>query len=84
LERKGSRKRGVLQARVASEIGIRSYVRVLWENGKVYPMRVSGSSVLSSIVKSNALLVVPEDVEGYEEGEEVEVILLRDITEVLE
>jgi len=84
LERKGSRKKGVLQARVASEIGIRSYVRVLWENGKVYPMRVSGSSVLSSIVKSNALLVVPEDVEGYEEGEEVEVILLRDITEVLE
>lgn len=84
LERKGSRKSGILQARVASEVGIRSYVRVLWENGKVYPVRVSGSSILSSVVKSNALLVVPEDVEGYEEGEEVEVTLLRDITEVLE
>lgn len=84
LERKGSRKRGILQARVASEVGIRSYVRVLWENGKVYPTRISGSSILSSLVKSNALLVIPEDVEGYEEGEEVEVTLIRDITEVLE
>lgn len=84
LKRKGSRKKGILQAKVASEIGIRSYVRVLWEDGKVFPLRVSGSSILSSIVKSNALLVVPEDVEGYEEGEEVEVTLLRDITEVLE
>lgn len=84
LERRGAKKKGILQARVASEIGIRSYVRVLWENGKVYPMRISGSSILSPLVKSNALLEVPEEVEGYEEGEEVEVTLLRDITEVLE
>jgi len=39
---------------------------------------------LSSLVRANALLVVPENVEGFEAGEEVEVRLIRDITEVFE
>ncbi|MDK2795003.1 MAG: molybdopterin molybdotransferase [Archaeoglobaceae archaeon] len=84
IERKGTLKKGILQARVPSEIGIRSNVRVYWEKGKVYPVRISGSGILSSLVKANALLLVPENVEGYEEGEEVEVKLIRDITEVFE
>ncbi|MEM4472329.1 MAG: molybdopterin molybdotransferase MoeA [Archaeoglobaceae archaeon] len=84
LERKGSKKRGILQSRVASEIGIKSFVRVYWENGKVYPVRISGSGIFSSLIKANALLIVPEKVEGYEAGDEVEVYLLRDLTEVFE
>ncbi|MCX8172592.1 MAG: molybdopterin molybdotransferase MoeA [Archaeoglobaceae archaeon] len=84
LEKEGSIKKGILQFRVSSEVGMKSYIRVYWENGKIYPVRISGSSILSSIVKANALLVVPENIEGYEVGEEVEVTLLRDITEVFE
>ncbi|MEM0331104.1 MAG: molybdopterin molybdenumtransferase MoeA, partial [Archaeoglobaceae archaeon] len=84
LERKGAIKKGILQSRVPSEIGVRSYVRVRWDNGKVYPVRISGSSILSSLVKANALLLVPENLEGYEAGEEVEVRLIRDLTEVFE
>jgi molybdenum cofactor synthesis domain-containing protein len=84
VARKWSRQKGVLQGRIPSEIGVRSNVRVLWEDGKVYPIRISGSGILSSFVRANALLVVPEDKEGYEEGEEVEVTLLRDVTEVFE
>ncbi|WP_086975781.1 molybdopterin molybdotransferase MoeA [Archaeoglobus fulgidus] len=84
IARKWSRQKGVLQGRIPSEIGVRSNVRVLWEDGKVYPIRISGSGILSSFVRANALLVVPEDKEGYEEGEEVEVTLLRDVTEVFE
>ncbi len=84
IARKWSRQKGVLQGRIPSEIGVRGNVRVLWESGKVYPIRISGSGILSSFVRANALLVVPEDKEGYEEGEEVEVTLLRDITEVFE
>ncbi|MEM1672393.1 MAG: molybdopterin molybdotransferase MoeA [Archaeoglobaceae archaeon] len=84
LERKGAIKKGILQSRVPSEIGVRSYVRVRWDSGKVYPVRISGSSILSSLVKANALLLVPENLEGYEAGEEVEVRLIRDLTEVFE
>ncbi|MEM1579125.1 MAG: molybdopterin molybdotransferase MoeA [Archaeoglobaceae archaeon] len=84
LHRKWSIKKGVLQARIPSETGIRSNVRVYWENGKIYPVRISGSGILSSFVRANALLRIPENLEGYEAMEEVEVILLREITEVFE
>uniref|UniRef100_A0A7J2TKG0 molybdopterin molybdotransferase n=1 Tax=Archaeoglobus fulgidus TaxID=2234 RepID=A0A7J2TKG0_ARCFL len=83
IERKWSRKRGILSSRMASEIGIRSLLRVNWQNGKIHPLK-SGSGILSSLVKANALLSIPEDLEGYEAGEEVEVVLLRDLTEVFE
>ena len=84
LARKWSRQKGVLQRKIPSDIGVRSNVRVLWEDGKVYPIRISGSGILSSFVRANALLIVPEEKEGYDEGEEVEVTLLRDVTEVFE
>jgi len=84
IARKWSTQKGVLQERIPSEIGVRSNVRVLWDGGNVYPVRISGSGVLSSFVRANALLIVPEDREGFDAGEEVEVTLLRDITEVFE
>ncbi len=84
IARKWSRQRGVLQGRVPSQVGVRSNVRVFWQDGKIYPIRLSGSAILTSFVRANALLIVPEDKEGYDEGEEVEVTLMRDITEVFE
>ncbi len=39
------------------------------------PLRVTGSGILSTLVKANSILIVPEDVTGIEEGEEVEVLL---------
>ena len=75
--------KAILASRVASKIGVRHYVRVRLEerNGKMYayPIRISGSGILSSLVRSHGFLVVPEDVEGYEKGEEVEIILFSDI-----
>ncbi len=84
IARKWSRVRGIVQSRIPSEVGVRTNARVLWDNGKIYPIRTSGSGILSSLVRANALLVISEEKEGYEEGEEVEVTLLRNITEVLE
>lgn len=43
------------------------------------PIRSTGSGVISSMVKANGMLVIPEDKEGVEEGEVVEIILLRPI-----
>jgi len=67
--------------RIPSGVGMRHYVRVTLkktESGYVAePLRVTGSGVISSMVKANGLLVIPEDREGIEEGEETEVILLR-------
>jgi len=41
----------------------------------------SGSGILTSMVRANGIVVVPEEKEGFEEGEVVDVILVRDLVE---
>ena len=68
-----------LKRRVPNVIGYRSYIRVrVWvENGEYMaePYMLRGSGVLSSLVKSNGYIVIPENTEGYQEGDLVEVTL---------
>lgn len=72
--------RARLTAPVASSPGVAHFVRVkLREEGRsllATPVRISGAGILSSLVKADGLVVVPEDVEGLPEGAEVEVELL--------
>lgn len=75
--------KGRMTRRVPSSPGIRDYVRVFVEktdlNYVVYPIRTRGAGIISSMVKANGLVVIPEEREGIEEGEDVEVILLRSL-----
>jgi molybdenum cofactor synthesis domain-containing protein len=70
-----------LKKRIPSLPGRRDFVRVYLEekNGQyyAYPIRASGSGILSSIVKADGLIEIPENLEGYEEGEILPIILLR-------
>lgn len=73
--------RGRLTRRIASPPGIRSFIRVKVveaDDGEIFiePLRLTGSGVLSTLIRGNGLLIIPEELEGYEEGEEVEVELL--------
>ncbi len=67
--------KAVLKHRIVNPVGYRSFVRVYLreEDGVVYvePYMVHGSSILSSLLKTHGYIVVPEDLEGYEAGEEV-------------
>ncbi|MEM4427058.1 MAG: molybdopterin molybdotransferase MoeA [Acidilobaceae archaeon] len=77
---------GTLLRRVTTPYNMRSYVRVRvfrGEDGKIYvePLAVTGSGVLSTLVKGNGLLIVPETREGYDEGDLVEVVLYRGVEE---
>jgi molybdenum cofactor synthesis domain-containing protein len=71
--------------RVPSSPGNRSFVRVLVmrKGGRIVfePLRASGSGVISSMVRANGMLIIPEYKEGVEEGEEAKVVLLRSIME---
>ncbi|MGC9170613.1 MAG: gephyrin-like molybdotransferase Glp [Thermoproteus sp.] len=75
--------RGVLTRRITTPINVRTYARVraYVKEGKVYvePLAVTGSGILSTLTRGNAILVVPENREGYDEGEEVEVQLIREL-----
>jgi molybdopterin molybdotransferase len=77
------RLRAKLSRRVTNQTGSRSYmrVRVVEKNGEyvVEPLMLTGSGLLSTLTKANAMLVIPEDVEGFDEGEEVEVELLQNV-----
>jgi len=77
--------KGRLTRRIASVQGFRTFNRVLVrrfeDQVSVEPIRLTGSGILTSMTKANGILVIPEDVEGYEAGEEVEVSLLRPVEE---
>ncbi len=70
-----------LTRRLANAVGYTSFFRVrVYECGGelcVEPLRITGSGILSTLVRGNGILVVPEHVEGYEAGEKVRVILIN-------
>lgn len=69
--------------RIVSNVGMRSFVRVKVSdvNGKYVaePVRTTGSGILSSMIEANGLLIIPEDIEGIDENQEVDIILFRPI-----
>jgi len=74
-----------ISRRIATPVGFKSFVRVIVKRTKegyiAEPLRLTGSGILSTLTKANGLLVVPENIEGFEEGEEVEIILTQPIIE---
>lgn len=69
----------VLKRPVPSEIGTREYIRVKLtvSNDTVVAVPIKGgASPISSVSNADGILVVPENLEGFEEGAEVDVELL--------
>ena len=61
-----------LSKNIPSELGRRDFVRVSIEiqENKIYatPTRLKGSALISSLVKSDGIIEIPENVEGLEKG----------------
>jgi molybdopterin molybdotransferase len=68
-----------LARRLPNISGYTSIVRVSLavKNGKYYaePYMLRGSGVISSLLRTHGYIVVPEDTEGFEKGEEVPVYI---------
>lgn len=77
--------RARLTRKVANVIGFRSYYRVvLYREGNVIyaePLRLTGSGIISTLIRGNGILEIEENVEGYEEGSEVLVKVIAPIYE---
>jgi len=75
----------IIKARMArkapSQTGLRTFLRVMIEKGDegftAEPVRTSGAGIISSLVRANGMVIIPEWKEGLEQGEEVDVELLR-------
>lgn len=74
-----------ISRRVASTPGFRDFLRVkvIKKDGEYYaePLKLTGSGILSTVTKANGIIIIPEEVEGLEENEEVEVVLLKALEE---
>jgi len=75
--------RAKVSRRVASALGMKTFLRVIVTeaNGEYVadPISASGSGLLSSMTQANGIVLIPEDREGIEAGEEVIVELFRPI-----
>jgi molybdopterin molybdotransferase len=71
--------------RTATMLGRKNYVRVHVQkrNGRLYaePISAKGSSMLSTMTRSNGYVTVPENREGLEKGETVQVHVFETISE---
>lgn len=65
-----------LAAKISSKIGYVNFIRVVFEGDKVRPL-TGKAGVLSSVAKADGYVLVPENIEGYEEGQEVDVFLIE-------
>lgn len=75
---------GRITRRVANIAGVRTYLRVKVIKDKnnnilVEPLAITASGVLSTLTEANGLLIIPENVEGYDEDDLVEVTLISPI-----
>jgi molybdopterin molybdotransferase len=66
---------GTLAGKLTSKPGSRTYARVALRDERVEPVMISGSGILSSMAKADGFVIIPENVEGYDEGQQVEVVL---------
>jgi len=66
-----------LAAKISSKIGYVNFIRVVFEGDRVRPLMGAGAGVLSSVARADGYVLVPEHVEGYEEGQEVDVFLIE-------
>jgi len=69
------------ERRIPSKEGIKGFVRVILKKTEcgylAEPIRTSGSGILSSMVKAHGFAIIPEESEGVEKGDEIDILLTR-------
>lgn len=66
-----------LAGKIASRPGYLTFARVRLKDGVATPIMTSGAGILSSVARADGFVLVPEEVEGKEKGEMVEVNLIE-------
>ena len=66
-----------LGAKIASKIGYLTYTRVYVTGGAAHPVMTSGAGILSSVTGSNGFVVIREELEGLDEGDDVDVVWIE-------
>ena len=75
IQTKPMRVRRTAARKIASTLGRTEYIRAKANNETVKPLKIKGSGIIRSMIESNCYVVIEENLEGVEEGEECEVLL---------
>jgi putative molybdopterin biosynthesis protein len=77
--------KALLSRRIVSSLKYREFMRVKLGDvaGKIIATPLtSGAGVVTSFVKADGILTIPQNIEGYESGSAVDVELLKDIRDI--
>ncbi|MHC1574835.1 MAG: molybdopterin molybdotransferase MoeA [Candidatus Methanogasteraceae archaeon] len=66
-----------LGAKIASKIGYLTYTRVSVDGDVAHPVATSGAGIMSSVTRSDGFVVIKEELEGLDCGDEVDVVLIE-------
>jgi molybdopterin molybdotransferase len=66
-----------LDGKIVSRPGYLTFARVSLKGGVATPIMTTGAGILSSVARAEGYVLVPEEVEGREKGEVVEVNLIE-------
>jgi molybdopterin molybdotransferase len=66
-----------LDGKIVSRPGYLTFARVSLKDGVATPIMTTGAGILSSVARAEGYVLVPEEVEGREKGEMVEVNLIE-------
>ena len=69
--------RARLGSKIASRIGYLTYTRVSVEDGVAHPVMTSGAGILSSVTRSDGFVIIKEELEGLDCGDEVDVVWIE-------
>lgn len=69
--------RAELCEKITGRTGYKTFARVKLDHGKAIPLSTSGAGILSSVSKADGFVILPENVEGFNAGEEVDVVLIE-------
>ncbi|MDH7596126.1 MAG: molybdopterin molybdotransferase MoeA [Methanothrix sp.] len=67
------RRDAMLSRKIPSRPGYITFARVSLKDGVADPVMISGAGILSSVARADGFVLVPEDLEGLDVGEQVEV-----------
>ena len=83
IEHSRPRLKAKLTGRVVNRGGMLSFLRVSVRQTDdgifADPLRITGSGILSTLLKANGIVVIPENIQGIEENETVEVTMIGDV-----
>lgn len=60
--------------KIPSTLGRTDYIRARIEGEMVRPLKIKGSGIIRSMVESDSYIIIPENLEGIEEGDQCQIL----------